>query len=86
MPVPTLKVEGPYVRALRDAHGYTLRTFASALQMDERQLGHIERGGRQPTPLQRVRIAKKLGVPQIALVDATAFEAAFRRATESVAA
>lgn len=83
---PAITVNGAYIRALRDAHGYTVNTFAEAVRTSASNLSRIESAGRQPAPDLRLRIATKLRVPLVALRDKEAFETALKVALERVLA
>lgn len=86
MKAPAITVNGAYIRTLRDAHGYTLNTFAEAVRTSASNLSRIESTGRQPAPDLRLRIAAKLRVSLVALRDKEPFEAAMTAALERVIA
>lgn len=86
MKVPAITVNGAYIRALRDAHGYTTNTFAKAVGTSASNLSRIESGERQPAPDLRLRIAAKLHIPLVALRDEEPFESALTAALERVLA
>ncbi|MEV6569991.1 helix-turn-helix transcriptional regulator [Streptomyces sp. NPDC051577] len=54
--------DGPKIRRQREEHGYGLRRFAEAAQIDHSYLSRIERGQRSPQPEVMARIATTLGV------------------------
>ncbi|WP_412126334.1 helix-turn-helix domain-containing protein [Streptomyces subrutilus] len=54
--------DGPKIRRQREEHGYGLRRFAEAAQIDHSYLSRIERGQRNPQPEVMARIATTLGV------------------------
>lgn len=84
MKAATITVNGHYVRALRDANGYTPATFATAVRTSASNLRRIEQDLRQPAPDLRLRIAAKLRVPLVALRDEEPFQAALTAALERV--
>jgi transcriptional regulator with XRE-family HTH domain len=86
MKVPAITVNGAYIRALRDAHGHTVNSFATLVRTSASNLSRIESCDRQPAPDLRKRIATELRVPLVALRDREPFEAALTRALEAVAA
>ncbi len=86
MTPPAILINGAYLRALRDAHGFTPETFAEVVGTSASNLRRIEQGKRQPAPDLRKRIAIRLRIPLVALRDKEPFEAALARALEAVAA
>lgn len=86
MQAPAITVNGEYIRALRDAHGYTTVTFAAVVRTSASNLSRIERGDRQPSPEVRKRIAGILRVPLVALRDKDAFEAALDATLRAIVA
>lgn len=83
---PAIAVNGAYVRALRDAHGYTVNTFAEAVRTSASNMSRIESGRRQPAPDLRLRMAANLRIPLVALRDQEAFEKALNDALRKVIA
>jgi len=51
---------GQHLRELREARGWTLEQFAEAAQMNELQIGHIERGASDPKLSTILKLAKGL--------------------------
>ncbi len=86
MQAPAIVINGDYLRALRDAHGYTPETFAEVVGTSASNLRRIEQGKRQPAPDLRKRIAVHLRIPLVALRDKEPFEAALAVALEVVVA
>lgn len=58
-----LAVNGSTIRALREAHGWDIKTFAEAVEASDSFMSRIECGYRQPNAKLRLAIAKQLGVP-----------------------
>jgi transcriptional regulator with XRE-family HTH domain len=58
-----ITVNGFAVRALRDALGYDIPTFAKAVGVSVPFMSRIERNLRQPSPMVRARMVEVLGVP-----------------------
>lgn len=58
-----ITVNGHAVRALRDALGYDIPTFAKAVGVSVPFMSRIERNKRQPSPMVRARMVAVLGVP-----------------------
>jgi transcriptional regulator with XRE-family HTH domain len=57
-----LQIIGANIRMLRHYQGYSQEGFASHIEMDRSYLGCIERGERNISSLNLVRISKGLGV------------------------
>jgi transcriptional regulator with XRE-family HTH domain len=58
---------GTAIRAIRERTGLTKTQLASATEIDRTHLGRIEKGERNGTPSQLVKIAEALGVPVTAI-------------------
>lgn len=58
---------GATVKALREAYGWRLGKFASALEISHSYLANIEAGRKPLTPELARRIADTLGVPLAAI-------------------
>lgn len=86
MQAPVITITGGYVRALRDARGYTAASFAKAVGTSASNLRRIEAGERQPAPDLRLRIATKLRIPLVALREQEPFEMALTEALRTILA
>lgn len=64
---------GATITALRDAYGWKLGKFATAVRISHSHLSNIESGRKRATPELLRRIADTLGVPLAAIT--TAFDA-----------
>jgi transcriptional regulator with XRE-family HTH domain len=53
---------GQHLRGIRDEKGWTLEQFAEAAQMNELQIGHIERGASDPKLSTILKLAKALKI------------------------
>jgi transcriptional regulator with XRE-family HTH domain len=53
---------GKHVRELREAKGWSLETLGEAAQMNELQVGHIERGASDPKLSTIVKLARAFGI------------------------
>jgi len=51
---------GLHLRSIREERGWTLEQFAEAAQMNELQIGHIERGASDPKLSTILKLAKAL--------------------------
>lgn len=60
---------GGLLRAWRDAEELTQTVFAKKLGLSVQNLNDLEKGRRIPSPTRAARIAKKLGVPEIGLIQ-----------------
>ncbi len=58
---------GATVKALREAHGWALGKFASAVGLSHGHLANIEAGRKRLTPTKARAIADMLGVPLAAI-------------------
>lgn len=65
-----LRQLGAAIRAARQAQGYSQEAFADAVGIDRSHMGKIERGERNVSFLNVVRIAAALGVTVAALAGA----------------
>lgn len=59
---------GATVRALREAHGWTLSKFAVAILMSHAHLANIEAGRKRLTPEKAQLVADTLQVPLVAII------------------
>jgi len=53
---------GQHLRGIREEKGWTLERFAEAAQMNELQVGHIERGASDPKLSTILKLAKALRI------------------------
>jgi transcriptional regulator with XRE-family HTH domain len=53
---------GQHLRGIREEKGWTLEQFAEAAQMNELQIGHIERGASDPKLSTILKLAKALKI------------------------
>lgn len=60
---------GSLLRALRESENMTQTAFAKRIGLSIQNLNDLEKGRRIPTPTRTARIAKKLGLPQIGLIE-----------------
>lgn len=60
-------VNGPTVKALREALGHQVGNFAAKCDITHSHLSNIEAGRRQPSAAVTRRIADELGVPLTAI-------------------
>lgn len=67
-----LKLLGEAIRARRKAVGLSQEALADAAQMDRGHMGKIERGERNLTLLNLLKIARALGCPAATLLTAAA--------------
>lgn len=65
---------GATVKALREAYGWRLGKFASALEISHSYLANIEAGRKPLTPELARRIADTLGVPLAAITTERTIE------------
>lgn len=67
MRLSPLAVNGPLIRALREARGWDLNAFAALVEASPSFMSRVENGHRQPNLALRFRIAKTLGVKLAAI-------------------
>jgi len=60
---------GALLKAWRQAEGMSQTVFAKKIGLSVQNLNDLEKGRRIPTPTRAARIAKKLGVPEIGLIQ-----------------
>ena len=53
---------GQHLRSIREQKGWTLEQFAEAAQMNELQIGHIERGASDPKLSTILKLARALKI------------------------
>lgn len=59
---------GMFIQSLREADEISLSEFASKLHLSRANLCDLEKGRKIPTPDRAARIAKLIGVPEMALI------------------
>ena len=60
---------GTMLTAWREANASTPTTFAKKLGISVQNLNDLEKGRRIPSPSRAAKIAKKLGLPEISLIE-----------------
>jgi len=60
---------GTMLKSWRESEELTQTAFAKKLGLSVQNLNDLERGRRIPTPSRAARIAKKLGLPEIGLIQ-----------------
>lgn len=60
---------GGMLRTWREAEEMTQTAFAKRVGLSVQNLNDLEKGRRIPTPSRAARIAKKLGLPEIGLIQ-----------------
>lgn len=60
---------GELLKALRESQGETQAAFSKKLGFSVQNLCDIEKGRRIPSPARAAKIAKKLKLPKIALIE-----------------
>lgn len=60
---------GELLKAWRDAEDMTQTAFAKKIGLSAQNLNDLEKGRRIPTPTRAARIAKKLGLPEMGLIQ-----------------
>jgi transcriptional regulator with XRE-family HTH domain len=60
---------GELIKAWRECEEMTQSTFAKKINISPQNLNDIEKGRKIPSPARAARIAKKLGLPQISLIQ-----------------
>lgn len=60
---------GGLLRAWREGEEMTQTAFAKKIGLSVQNLNDLEKGRRIPTPTRAARIAKKLGLPQVGLIE-----------------
>ncbi len=60
---------GHFLKAWRESEAMTQATFVKKLGISVQNLNDLEKGRRIPTPTRAARIAKKLGLPEIGLIQ-----------------
>lgn len=60
---------GQLLKAWREAEDMTQTAFAKRIGISVQNLNDLEKGRRIPTPTRAARIAKKLGLPEIGLIQ-----------------
>lgn len=60
---------GSLLKAWREAEDLTQTAFAKRLGLSIQNLNDLEKGRRIPSPTRAARIAKKLGLPEIGLIQ-----------------
>lgn len=60
---------GDLLRVWRDGEDMTQTAFAKKIGLSVQNLNDIEKGRRIPTPTRAARIAKKLGLPEMGMIQ-----------------
>ena len=60
---------GGLLKAWREAEDMSQTTFAKKIGLSAQNLNDLEKGRRIPTPTRAARIAKKLGLPEMGLIQ-----------------
>lgn len=60
---------GGFLKSWRQADEMTQTTFAKKIGLSVQNLNDLEKGRRIPTPTRAARIAKKLGLPEMGLIQ-----------------
>jgi transcriptional regulator with XRE-family HTH domain len=60
---------GALLKAWREGDGVSQTAFAKKIGLSVQNLNDLEKGRRIPTPTRAARIAEKLGVPEIGLIQ-----------------
>ncbi len=60
---------GGLLKAWREAEDMTQTSFAKKVGLSVQNLNDLEKGRRIPTPSRAARIAKKLGLPEIGVIE-----------------
>ncbi len=60
---------GSLLKAWRQADDYSQTAFAKKLGLSVQNLNDLEKGRRIPTPSRAAKIARKLGLPEIGLIQ-----------------
>ena len=60
---------GEMLKAWREAEGWTQTSFAKKVGLSVQNLNDLEKGRRIPTASRAAKIAKKLGLPEIGLIE-----------------
>lgn len=60
---------GSLLRAWRESEGLSQTFFAKRIGLSVQNLNDLEKGRRIPTPTRAARIAKKLGLPEMGMIQ-----------------
>jgi transcriptional regulator with XRE-family HTH domain len=60
---------GSFLKAWREAENFTQTAFAKKVGLSVQNLNDLEKGRRIPTATRAARIAKKLGLPELGLIQ-----------------
>lgn len=60
---------GGLLKACRESEGMTQTAFAKKVGLSVQNLNDLEKGRRIPTPTRAARIAKKLGLPEVGMIQ-----------------